>query len=189
MAHSDETQDPSHAEEQAHLRSKWGWIVALGVIHVVAGVLALGSVAIATAVSVYLVGLMMIFVGVSEVISSFLFKSWGRFLIWLLIGVLYVVAGVAAFRNPQLIAALLTLVLGVALFFSGLLKIVMAFAVKHEQSWSWVALSGLITAVLGGAILAGWPVSSVYILGLFLGIDLIFTGAAWVGFGLGLRRQ
>jgi uncharacterized membrane protein HdeD (DUF308 family) len=37
-------------------------------------------------------------------------------------------------------------------------------------------------------ILAHWPVSSLYILGLFLGIDLITAGAAWIGLGFGLRR-
>lgn len=188
MAQSTEMQDHSLSEELALLRSKWGWIVALGVIYLIAGILALGSVVTATVVSVYLVGIMMMFAGVSEVAGAFLFKSWGRFLIWLLIGILYVVAGIATFQNPQLAAVLLTLLLGVTLVFSGLLKIVMAFAVKHEQSWVWVALSGLITAVLGGIILARWPVSSVYILGIFLGINLIFAGAAWVGLGLGLRR-
>jgi len=180
--------DPTLAEDLAPLRSNWGWIVALGVIYIIVGVVALGSVVTATVVSVYLVGLMMILAGVTEVIGSFLFKSWGRFLLWLLIGILYIVAGVAAFQNPQLAAALLTLILGVSLLFSGLIKIVMAFAANQERSWVWVALSGVITAILGGIILARWPVSSLYILGVFLGVNLIFSGAAWVGFGLSLRR-
>lgn len=188
MAQSTEMQDPFQAEELAPLRSKWGWIVALGVIYLVAGMIALGSVLTATVVSVYLVGFMMMFAGVSEVIGAFLFKSWGRFLLWMLIGVLYIVGGIATIQNPLLAAALLTLMLGAALVASGLIKIVMAFAVKQEQSWVWVALSGLVTLVLGGIILARWPVSGTYVLGIFLGIDLIFAGAAWIGLGLGLRR-
>jgi uncharacterized membrane protein HdeD (DUF308 family) len=188
MAQSTQMQDPTLAEELAPFRSNWGWIVALGVIYLIAGVVALGSVVVATVISVYLVGLMMIVAGVTEVVGSFLFKSWGRFLLWLLIGILYIVAGVAAFQNPQLAAALLTLILGVSLLFSGLIKIVMAFAVNQERSWIWVALSGVITAILGGIILARWPVSSLYILGVFLGVNLIFSGAAWLGFGLSLRR-
>jgi uncharacterized membrane protein HdeD (DUF308 family) len=50
-------------------------------------------------------------------------------------------------------------------------------------------VSGIITLLLGLIILAHWPVSSLYILGLFLGIDLVFAGAGWIGLGVGLRRR
>ena len=59
---------------------------------------------------------------------------------------------------------------------------------KRETPWIWVVLSGAITLLLGLLILARWPVSSLYILGLFLGIDLIMAGAGWIGVGFGLRR-
>jgi len=59
---------------------------------------------------------------------------------------------------------------------------------KRETPWIWVALSAVITLLLGVLILARWPVNSVYILGLFLGIDLIMAGAGWIGLGLGLHR-
>jgi uncharacterized membrane protein HdeD (DUF308 family) len=60
---------------------------------------------------------------------------------------------------------------------------------KEGMPWIWVVVSGLITLLLGLIILAHWPVASLYILGLFLGIDLIFAGVGWlaVGFGLGKR--
>ena len=60
---------------------------------------------------------------------------------------------------------------------------------KREAPWIWVALSGVITLLLGLLILARWPVNSVYILGLFLGIDLIMAGACWIGLGAGLSRE
>jgi uncharacterized membrane protein HdeD (DUF308 family) len=59
---------------------------------------------------------------------------------------------------------------------------------KRETPWIWVAISGVITLLLGLLILARWPINSVYILGLFLGIDLIMAGAGWIGLGFGLRR-
>jgi uncharacterized membrane protein HdeD (DUF308 family) len=83
----------------------------------------------------------------------------------------------------------LTLLLAFALIVSGATRIVLAFAMKGAAPWLWVALSGVITLVLGLMILAKWPVSSLYILGLFLGIDLIMAGASWIGIGLGLRRE
>jgi len=173
----------------ASLRAKSGWIVALGVVYVIAGLIALGSVVFATVVTVFVVGVMMLLAGVAEVISAFQIKSWGKFLLWVLLGVLYIVAGFATFENPLLAAALLTLLLGFALIASGVMRIVLAFSMKQEMPWVWVAVSGVITLLLGLIILAHWPVSGLYILGLFLGIDLIIAGLGWIGIGLGLKRH
>ncbi|MGO9627490.1 MAG: DUF308 domain-containing protein, partial [Xanthobacteraceae bacterium] len=75
------------------LRAKSGWIIALGVVYVIAGIVALGSVVMATTVSVFVVGIMMVIAGVAEVINAFQIKTWGKFLLWLLLGILYIVAG------------------------------------------------------------------------------------------------
>jgi len=176
------------APELAPLRAKSGWIVALGVVYLIAGFIALGSVAMATVASVFVVGIMMILAGVAEIVNAFQVKSWGKFVLWLLLGILYVIAGVAAFENPLFAAAILTLVLGVALIVSGIMRIILAFGMKEGMPWMWIVLSGVITFLLGAIILAHWPVSSVYVLGLFLGIDLVFAGVGWIGLGLGLRR-
>ena len=185
---SDALKNPKAHPEMAPLRAKWGWIVALGVVYLFAGLVALGSVVMATVASVFLVGVMMIVAGVAEVISAFQVKSWGKFLLWALLGVLYIVAGFVTFQNPLLAAALLTLILGAALVASGVMRIILAFSMKRQSPWIWVLLSGVITLLLGLLIWAHWPVSSLYILGVFLGIDLIMAGAAWIGLGLGLLR-
>jgi uncharacterized membrane protein HdeD (DUF308 family) len=171
------------------LRAKSGWIVALGVIYVIAGFVALGSVILATVATVFVVGIMMLIAGVAEVINAFQIKTWGKFLLWLLLGVLYIVAGFVTFENPLLAAALLTLLLGVSLVASGIMRIVLAFSMKEGAPWIWVALSGAITLLLGIVILAHWPVSGLYILGLFLGIDLVLAGASWIAVGFGLRAR
>jgi uncharacterized membrane protein HdeD (DUF308 family) len=171
------------------LRAKWGWIVALGVVYTIAGFIALGSIVMATVASVFVVGVMMIIAGVAELINAFQIKSWGKFLIWALLGVLYIVAGFVTFENPLFAAVLLTLILGASLVASGAVRIFLAFNMKRETPWIWVALSGVITLLLGLLILARWPINSIYILGLFLGIDLIMAGAGWIGLGFGLHRR
>jgi uncharacterized membrane protein HdeD (DUF308 family) len=171
------------------LRAKRGWIVALGIVYLIAGLIALGSVVMATIVSVFVVGIMMLIAGVAEVFHAFQIKTWGRFLLWLLLGVLYIIAGFLTFENPLLAAALLTLLLGVSLIASGIMRTVLAFNMKEGTPWIWVVLSGGITLLLGLIILAHWPVSSLYILGLFLGIDLVFAGAGWIAVGFGLGRR
>jgi uncharacterized membrane protein HdeD (DUF308 family) len=186
---SDTLQNLRSSSDMAPLRAKWGWIVALGVVYVVAGFVALGSVVMATVASVLVVGVMMIVAGVAELISAFQIKTWGKFLIWALLGLLYIVAGFVTFENPLFAAVLLTLMLGASLVASGVVRIFLAFNMKRESPWVWVALSGVITLLLGLLILARWPINSIYILGLFLGIDLIMAGAGWIGLGFGLHRE
>src|SRR5262245_11429756 len=171
------------------LRAKSGWIVALGIVYLIAGVVALSSVVMATVISVFLVGIMMIVAGIAEVISALQVKSWGKVFLWLLLGALYIVAGILTFENPLLAAKLLTLLLGASLIASGIVKIVLAFNMKAGSAWGVVALAGLLTILVGAVIVARWPVNSLYILGIFLAIDLIFTGVGWISIGLGLRPR
>ena len=186
---SDSSRSHAPASGLEPLRAKSGWIVALGLVYVIAGFVALGSVVFATVVTVFVVGIMMLIAGAAEVVNAFQIKTWGKFLLWLLLGVLYIVAGFVTFENPLLAAAVLTLLLGFSLVASGIMRIVLAFSMKEGTPWLWVALSGVITLLLGVVILAHWPVSGLYILGLFLGIDLIVAGASWIGVGFGLRRR
>jgi uncharacterized membrane protein HdeD (DUF308 family) len=179
---------PSSADT-APLRAKWGWILALGIVYVIAGWIALGSVVMATVASVLIVGVMMIVAGVAEIINAFQVKGWGSFLLWALLGALYIVAGFITFENPAFAAVLLTLLLGVALVASGIVRIILAFNMKREQPWIWLLVSSIVTLLLGLLILARWPVNSVYVLGIFLGIDLIIAGAGWIGLSLALRRR
>src|ERR1700724_558592 len=127
--------------------------------------------------------------GVVYLFNLFPNKRWGKFLLWVVLGVLYIIARFVTFDNPLLAAALLTLILGASLVAAGIMRIILAFSMKRETPWIWVVLSGVITLLLGLLILARWPVSSLYILGLFLGIDLIMAGAGWIGLGLGFRRR
>jgi uncharacterized membrane protein HdeD (DUF308 family) len=180
---------PSANTELAPLRAKWGWILTLGIIYVIVGLIALGSIVMATAASVFIVGIMMVIGGIAEVISAFQVKGWGKFVLWLLLGALYIVAGVVTFQNPLLAAAILTLMLGITLSVSGIMRIVLAFGMKEGMPWVWVIFSGIVTLLLGLVILSHWPVSGLYVLGIFLGVDLVIAGAGWIGVALGLNSQ
>ncbi len=178
-----------HAAGLEPLRAKSGWVIALGAVYVIAGIVALGSVVLATAATVFIVGVMMVIAGAAEVINAFQVKTWDKFLLWLLLGVLYIVAGFVTFENPLLAAAFLTLLLAFSLIASGIMRIVLGFGMREALPWGWVVLSGVVTLLLGLVILAHWPVSALYVLGLLLGVDLIFAGIGWIGLGFGLRKQ
>jgi uncharacterized membrane protein HdeD (DUF308 family) len=68
-------------------------------------------------------------------------------------------------------------------------RIILAFSMKREQPWIWLLLSSIVTLLLGLLILAHWPISSVYVLGIFLGIDLVMAGTGWIALSLALRRR
>ncbi len=177
------------AAEMAPLREKWGYMVAFGALVALAGFAALGSVVGSTVLTVLFVGAAMIVSGIVEMIYAVAVRSWKKFFLWSLIGLLYFVGGVTVIENPLFAASFLTLVLGAGLVASGLVRTYLAFQRPKTGPWALVALSGVVTLALGGVILAKWPVSSLYVLGIFLGVDLIVAGSSWIGLGLSLKRS
>jgi uncharacterized membrane protein HdeD (DUF308 family) len=179
----------SLGESMRALHSKWGWLVAFGVVAMIAGLVALSSVAMATASAIWIVGIMMLVAGVAEIVAAFGIRTWGRFFLWLVLGALYCFAGIICLQDPFKAATILTLLLGIALMVSGLVRIFLAMGMKHGTPWGWVVFSGIVSFLLGVIIIAHWPVSSFYTLGIFLGIDLVFIGSGWISMGLAFKRH
>ena len=171
------------------MREKWGWFVALGVLMLIAGVIAMANLFAATVVSVLYVGALMLVGGIFEIIHAFGVKTWGRFVWWLGSGILYAVAGIVAFMNPILASSVLTLLLAVTLLASGLIRIWVGFESRPRANWGWIVAGGAVTALAGLIILLHWPVNSLFILGIFLAFDLLFQGATLTAFGFALKRQ
>jgi uncharacterized membrane protein HdeD (DUF308 family) len=189
MTTTDSTGPHSLGEGIRALRPRWGWIVALGVVSVIAGVIALATDIFATAIAVYVIGFMMLFSGATEIVAAFNAKDWSHRILWLLLGALYVFAGIICLQNPFAAATILTLLLGFALIIGGLVRIFLATRMRQGTPWGWVVFSGLISVLLGIIIVAKWPVSSFFVLGIFLGVDLIFIGSGWIAVGMALKRH
>ncbi len=171
------------------LEHKWGWVVALGVFFLLAGFIALTDEFAATVVSVFVTGVSLIVAGIVEIITGIQVRPWPRALVWVLVGVGLAIAGVLILRDPVLAAAGITLALGLCLLISGLFRLILAFQIRDAALWPMVALAGLLSAVVGILILSRWPASSLYIIGLLLGVNLIFSGASWLSLGLTLRKS
>jgi uncharacterized membrane protein HdeD (DUF308 family) len=155
----------------------------------VLGLLAFANLVMATVVSVLYVGVLMLIGAVAQIIHAFRVKRWGGFFFWLLSGLLYGAAGILAFYNPVLAAAALTLLLAAALIASGILRIVSSFRLRPETGWGWLLASGVITLIAGIVVAIGWPVNTLWLLGLVLAIDLTFQGVAAIAFGLALKAS
>jgi uncharacterized membrane protein HdeD (DUF308 family) len=174
-------------ERIGELRSKWGWFVALGVVMLIVGVIAIGNLLAATVASVYLVGFMMLIAGGFEIAHSFGVKSWGGFFWWLLGGLLYAIAGVIAFTNPLLASSVLTLLLAASLVASGAVRAWIGFKHWSHKGSGWIIAAALVTLLAGLVIAIGWPVNSIWVLGMFLSIDLIFQGWTCIALGFALK--
>ncbi|MBX3581589.1 MAG: HdeD family acid-resistance protein [Rhizobiaceae bacterium] len=174
-------------ERVGELRSKWGWFVALGILMLIVGTVALGNLLVATVASVFLVGIMMLIVGASEIVHAFSVKTWGGFFLWLLGGLLYAVAGIVAFSNPLLASAVFTLLLAASLVASGVVRAWIGFKHWDNKGAGWIITAAIITALAGIVIAIGWPVNSVWVLGMFLAIDMIFQGWTCIALGIALK--
>jgi uncharacterized membrane protein HdeD (DUF308 family) len=170
------------------MRDKWGWFVALGIVLLLCGGIALGNLFAATVVSVYYVGMLMLIGGIAHLGHAFQVRGWEHVLFWVLSGLLYAMAGIFAFANPLLASAALTLFLAVALIIAGTFRVWVGRKLKGTNGWIWMVIGGVVTALAGFAIAIGWPANSLWILGLFLALDLIFQGWTLVAFGFGIRR-
>jgi uncharacterized membrane protein HdeD (DUF308 family) len=184
------TSDPSETFGATipQLRDKWGWFVAFGVLMLIAGVIAMANLFIATVVSVLYVGALMLVGGIFQIAHAFGVKSWERFAWWLGSGILYAAAGIVAFMNPILASSVLTLLLAAALLVAGVMRIWVGLQGRPKANWGWIVAAGVVTALAGLIIALGWPVNSLFILGVFLAFDLIFQGATLTVFGFALKR-
>ncbi|MBB2754677.1 UNVERIFIED_ORG: uncharacterized membrane protein HdeD (DUF308 family) [Rhizobium aethiopicum] len=171
----------------SQLQSKWIWFIGLGVLLFVCGLIALGNLMLATVVSVYYIGMLMLFGGVIYLVHAFQVRGWDHVLFWALSGLLYVLAGISAFVNPILTSAALTLFLSLALVIAGVFRTWVGRKMKPAKGWGWIVASGVVTALAGFVIALGWPVNSLWVLGLFLAADLIIQGSTMIAFGLGIR--
>lgn len=178
--------DIGHALE--HLRSRWGWFVAFGAAVALLGFVSLAVVGAATLASVYLIAIFMIFIGGIEITIGVNAHRWGSRILVVLLGLLYIVAGSFALANPVAGAIGLTLMLGAAMLATGVMRVYFATLLPEGPKWL-VGVAGAVTILVGVLILAGWPENSAYVLGIFLGLDMIMYGASWLNFGLFLRRR
>jgi uncharacterized membrane protein HdeD (DUF308 family) len=169
------------------LRRHWGWYLALGIVLIVLGTIAIGSTFVMTIASVFFFGWLLIIGGVMEVIHAFWHKRWAGFFLDLLTGILYVVAGWMMATNPQESALLLTLIIAMFLVFEGVFRIVAALAARYPH-WGWVLFNGVISLVLGVMIWWQWPYSGLWVIGLFVGIEMLLNGWSLVMLSLTARK-
>lgn len=151
----------------------------LGTVLILAGILVLGDISIAALISTMFIAIVAIVAGVFEIVHAFWMKGWGGFLWQLLLGVLYLAFGIVLLSEPASGSLFLTYVLGLLLLISGLVRTLFSFSHWREAGWV-MLLSGVFGVLAGLVVLTGFPKTTLWLLGLVLGIDLLFHGVAWL---------
>ena len=165
--------------EMACLRKSRFWLLVLGALLIVVGLVAISASFIATLATVVMLGFLLMIGGAVEIVDAFLGRGWRGFWLHLLTGILYLVLGFLMVQRPLAAAAIFTLMLAAALFVGGLFRIIVALS-ERFYGWGWVLLNGIISLVLGILIWQEWPEAAYRIIGLFVGIDMLFAGLSLV---------
>lgn len=164
-----------------------GWLLFLGIVQIVTGVLAIalphiGGLAIAT-----MLGIVLCVAGGFQIVGAFRGGSFGSGLGGFLGGALYAVVGILVLTRPGIALGVITLLAGLLLLFRGFLRIGISFDLKPEKGWGWVLFGGAVAILLGIMVLAGWPESAWWFVGTVLGIELLFSGWAHVFLGMAAK--
>jgi uncharacterized membrane protein HdeD (DUF308 family) len=172
---------------EAEVRRQRGWLIGLGIALTVLGILALAASVATTVVSVALLGGILIVGGLAQIVHAFSAPRWSGVFLELLAGVLYLVVGTLTVARPLESAAMLTLLIAAFFMVAGLFR-VFAAPIIRMANWGWVLASGVVGLLLGMAIWAQWPVSGLWVIGAFIGIEMIVHGIELAMLGTALRE-
>ena len=165
-----------------------GFLIFLGVVTVIFGVVAIASPLITGVAVTVFVGFLLVASGVAQIVHAFKSKQWGTGFWGTAIGALGILAGLLMIFRPLVGLVTMTMLLAIYFLIDGISEIIAAFKIKPDQGWGWVLFNGIIAVVLGFMIWRQWPVSGQWAIGLLVGIHILMTGWSMIILGTGARR-
>jgi uncharacterized membrane protein HdeD (DUF308 family) len=177
-------------QTSTEIKAATAWVIALSLGLMLLGILALLMPGIALALFTAGIGWLVLISGIVQIIQAWKGRAVKGLWLNLVVGALYAIAGVYTLVNPVKSAALFALAFGLLFIAEGIFTIVMVFThrVRHSMSWL-VAINGIITLILGILVINRWPFGAMWLIGLYLGISLLFSGASLLGAALAARKE
>ncbi len=161
-----------------------GWLVAGGILCILAGFFSIAYPCVSTAALVQVIGILVLITGISGLIGAIFSRAVPHRLLMLASAFLRIVVGIYVLANPVSAALALTLALAILFLAEGLVAIVAAFKLRSNRAWPLVILNGVAALILGGLVLAKWPNDTTFVLAVLFGINAIFAGVSFLGLGL-----
>ncbi|HXY26347.1 MAG TPA: HdeD family acid-resistance protein [Candidatus Acidoferrum sp.] len=170
------------------VKSSVGWSIALSILMIVAGILAIASpMAAGIAVNV-LVAWLLLFSGCFHLVFAWHTRTAGG-LIWeLLIGIAYIFTGVYILMHPLAGLASLTIVLAIYLTAKAIFELLLGFTIRPLPGSGWLLLDGVVTLILAVMIWRTWPSSTEWVIGTLVGVSMLFSGTSRLALSLAARR-
>jgi uncharacterized membrane protein HdeD (DUF308 family) len=169
-------------------RTGWFWFVLLGILQILLGAFAWIDVVVATIAGTVVIGAVLVVSGVLQMLHSFLDRRWRAFFLHFLSGILYAVAGFLIMAEPVQGALVLTIVLAAMLIVGGVFRVALSVSHWHLAGAALLLIGGLVSIGVGVGLYLMLPWSGLWVVGTLIAVELILHGAAWLEFGLGLRR-
>lgn len=170
------------------IKRNWGWLLALGILMLCLGCLGLSMVIGLTLVSMLFLGVLLVVAGFAQLIDVAKAPHWKASLWHALVAVLYVAVGGVVIYDPILASTVLTAIIASILIVIGLVRFIMALSLKGSKGRGWLFFAGLVSIILGGLILAQWPFSGLWIIGLFIAIEMIVNGWTYILLSFAIRK-
>jgi uncharacterized membrane protein HdeD (DUF308 family) len=165
-----------------------GWFIGMAVVFILLGMMAIIEPGIAGLAVTILVGWLLIFGGGAHLVAAFSGGGAGRAIWQILIGIVYIVGGLYFLTHPLLGLGTLTLLLAVIILMEAVFEVIAYFRMRGQEGSGWLLVNALITLLLGGLIWFHWPSSSVWAIGILVGVNLLMTGFSRLMFGLAARK-
>lgn len=167
-------------------RATWWQFIVLGATLVILGVIAILAPVITTALSVLFFGAILALAGIVYLIKAFGLRGTDGFWASLIGGILALVVGVLLLSRPIVSILILTYLLSIYFLGSGIGRIVAGLAARVPSA-GWVVVNGFVSLILGVLLLSGWPAVSLWVIGLFVGIDILFAGVWALAIGIAMH--
>lgn len=171
------------------LRRHWGWLLGLGTLLLVLGTIGLGMDIGLTLVSMYFFAALLIISGISHFIDAFKFKRWNTALWQILVSILYLIGAGIVLYDPFLASIIITAFLAWVLIVIGISRMFMVASLGDQKGKGWLLFAGITSVILGALILMQWPTSGLWVIGMFIAIDMIVSGWTYIFMALALRKQ
>ncbi|WP_405742621.1 HdeD family acid-resistance protein [Streptomyces sp. NBC_00028] len=187
MARDGKGRAGKRTDETAKLSRDFGWLAALGVILVLAGLVGLIYTGVATLTSMILFGWLLLIGGVVGLLHAIQARGTNFFWLGVVVAALNIAAGVVVISRPEAAAAALTMFAALLFLTGGVFRLAGSLVVRGPQ-FGWTLVQGAFGLLLGILVLASWPSSSKYVIGCFFSLALLFDGLGLIATGYGGRR-
>jgi len=169
---------------------QWSLYLVWGILLTILGILAIGASVLTTLISIFILGLLLLIAGLVLLIDTFAFwwGKWNGFFLHFILSLLYLIVGIMIIKQPVFASISITLFLGIFYVIIGLYRIFMSSGIRSPR-WGWALFNGIVSLILGIFILSSWPASGLFIIGIFIGVDLLFSGWTFIMASLAARAM